>query len=204
MSSRRGSRQKPYTQLGSRELFKLLKRKRTFYWIFQFKKNHKFTRSNYCFWKHRNLCKQVQYHLLLTFYYTSLFYDLQVDLLAIELNMPKSYVTHPQNIDRNGIQHMVYLCITKHSTRESFEIIIIITITSCVQHHNTSPFKKTHKLLLYCIQRDTQCRLRSWQPVKMPSRKLLTAGDDSCFNSWADRINLNALKSKVDNTCLVF
>lgn len=43
--------------------------------------------------------------------------------------------------------------------------------------------KKSPRLLLYCIQRDTQCRLRSWQPVKVPSRKLLTAGDDSCFNS---------------------
>lgn len=76
---------------------------------------------------------------------------------------------------------MVYLYATKYGARKSLEIIVI-TIISCVQHHNTSPFKNP-QLLLYCIQRDTRCRLRSWQPVKVPSRKLLTAGDDSCFNS---------------------
>lgn len=35
---------------------------------------------------------------------------------------------------------MLYLYITKHGTRECFEIIIF-TIISYVRHHNTSPFK---------------------------------------------------------------
>lgn len=89
----------------------------------------------------------MQYHLLLTFYYTSLSYDFQVDLLAVLLNMPKGYyIKHPQNIDRNGIQHMVYLYITKHSTRESFEIIII-TITKCVRLTIQAPLKKNPQIV---------------------------------------------------------
>lgn len=48
------------------------------------------------------------------------------------------------------------------------------------------PFKKNTNCYYSALrerERDSQCRLRTWQPVKVPSRKLLTAGDDSCFNS---------------------
>lgn len=100
--------------------------------------------------------------------------------MVIELNTPKvmSHTTEYRQEWQSVHGLFIY---QKHGTRESLEIIVI-TIISCVQHHNTSPFKNP-RLLLYCIQRDTRCRLRSWQPVKVPSRKLLTAGDDSCFNS---------------------
>lgn len=77
-----------------------------------------------------------------------------MDLLAILLNMPKGYIKHPQNIDRNGIQHMVYLYITKHCTRESFEIIII-TITSCVRLTIQAPLKNPQIVTLRHSERHT-------------------------------------------------
>lgn len=49
---------------------------------------------------------------------------------------------------------MVYLYTTKHGTRESLEIIVI-TIISCVQHHNTSPFKKPTIVTLLHSERHT-------------------------------------------------
>lgn len=70
------------------------------------------------------------------------------------LKKKKKLCNTSQNIDRSGIQHVVYLYTTKQGTRKSLEIIVIMIISS-VQHHNTSPFKKPTIVTLLHSERHT-------------------------------------------------
>lgn len=129
------------------------------------------------------------------------FHAFQVDFLIIKMKYPQKLCNIQQHIERWHSAHAFIYIFQNKAPESLLKLSLWLLCVCCITIQ--APLK-CHKVLLCCIQRDAQCRLRSWQPVKVPSRKLLTAGDDSCFNSWADRINLNALKSKVGNTCLVF
>lgn len=75
-----------------------------------------------------------------------------------------------------------------------FPLCICIWICTCVRRmlcvHDNGPGNRRWE----CVYVIDDCR-RLAECVRS-SLKWLAAGGDSCFNSWADRINSNALKSK--------